>query len=77
MRTVTVRDLRYDFPKVESLLRQGEELRISKRGRVIARLAPEPAARKRPDFLGRLKAIYGDSVLAVTGAEIVSKDRDE
>jgi antitoxin (DNA-binding transcriptional repressor) of toxin-antitoxin stability system len=42
MKTVSVRDLRYDFPKVEELLRCGEEIHITKRRRVIARLTPSP-----------------------------------
>lgn len=42
MKTVSVRDLRYDFKKVERLLRQGDELQITKRRKVIARLTPEP-----------------------------------
>lgn len=77
MKTVTVRDLHHDFQKVEGLLRQGEQLRVSKRGRVIARLAPEPARRKLPDFQGRMKGVYGDTLLAATGAEVVRADRDE
>ena len=78
MKTVSVRDLRYDFKKVESLLRQGEEVQVTKRRRVIARLVPEDAAPKpvMPDFMGRLRAIYGDQISPVTGAEIVSMDRD-
>jgi antitoxin (DNA-binding transcriptional repressor) of toxin-antitoxin stability system len=82
MKTVSVRDLRYDFPKVEELLRSGEEIRITKRRRVIARLTPEPlpepASRPPlPDFLGRMRANFGDRILAVTGAEIISADRDD
>lgn len=81
MKTVSVRDLRYDFPKVEALLRSGEEIRITKRRRVIARLTPEPAPESAPrpplpDFLGRMKEIFGDRVLSVTGAQIISEDRD-
>ena len=47
------------------------------RRRVIACLVPENAqsATEVPDFLGRLRAIYGDKVLAVSGAELVSEDR--
>ena len=40
MKTVSVRDLRYDFPKVEEILRAGEEIQITKRKRPIARLTP-------------------------------------
>ena len=29
-----------------------------------------------PDFLARLRKIYGDKVLAVSGAELLSSDRD-
>lgn len=81
MKTVSVRDLRYDFPKVEELLRSGEEIQITKRKRPIARLTPEPGPEPAgrpplPDFLGRMKEIFGDKVLKVTGAEIISEDRD-
>jgi hypothetical protein len=44
---------------------------------VIARLTPEPIDRPPlPDFLGQMKEIFGDKVLKVTGAEIISEDRD-
>jgi len=77
MKTVSVRDLRYDFPKVEELLRSGEEISITKRRKVIARLVPEPVQRPAlPDFIGQMRAIYGDECSPVTGAEIVRLDRD-
>ncbi|HUK73894.1 MAG TPA: hypothetical protein VLV47_00300 [Candidatus Bathyarchaeia archaeon] len=78
MKQATVRDLRYDFKKVEKLLRRGEEVQITKRGRVIGRLTPEPVPRPRqmPDFAARLREIYGDKVLAVSGAELIAWDRD-
>jgi antitoxin (DNA-binding transcriptional repressor) of toxin-antitoxin stability system len=77
MKTVSVRDLRYDFKAVERILREGEEIQITKRRRAIARLVPEPLpAVAMPDFLGRMRAIYGDQCSEVTGAEIVRMDRD-
>ena len=77
MKTVPVRDLRYDFPKVENLLLSGEELKITKRRKVIARLTAEPAVKPPlPDFLRRLKEIYGDQVFEVSGAELISADRE-
>ena len=39
MKTASVRDLRYDFKKVERMLREGDEVQITKRRAVIARLA--------------------------------------
>jgi len=78
MKRASVRDLRYEFKKIERLLLQGEEIQITKRRRVIARLVPEKAEgeRKMPDFLARVRKIYGDKVLAVSGADLISADRD-
>jgi antitoxin (DNA-binding transcriptional repressor) of toxin-antitoxin stability system len=78
MTKASVRDLRYEFKKIELLLRQGEEVQITKRRRVIARLVPENAQShpQLPNFRARIRAIYGDKVLAVSGADLVSEDRN-
>jgi antitoxin (DNA-binding transcriptional repressor) of toxin-antitoxin stability system len=77
MKKASVRDLRYGFKRIERLLHQGEEVQITKRRRVIARLVPDGAEvpKKTPDFLARLRTIYGDKILTVSGAELVSSDR--
>ena len=76
MKRASIRDLRYGFKKIERLLHQGEEIQITKRRRVIARLVPEnTGSRTMPDFLRRLEAIYGDECLAVSGAELIAQDR--
>ncbi len=78
MKQASVRDLRYEFKKIERLLHQGEEIQITKRRKVIARLVPENTQPRPqlPDFLARVRAIYGDRVLPVSGAEIIEQDRD-
>ena len=78
MTKASVRDLRYDFKKIERLLLKGEEIQITKHRRVIARLMPErqESAKEMPDFRGRMRAIFGDKVLAVSGADLISADRD-
>jgi antitoxin (DNA-binding transcriptional repressor) of toxin-antitoxin stability system len=78
MTKTSVRDLRYEFKKIERLLRQGEEIQITKRRRVIARLVPEKeeVAKKLPDFRARMREIYGDKVFAVSGADLIAADRD-
>lgn len=78
MRRASVRDLRYRFSEVEQLLQKGEEIEITRHKRVIARLVPvKPVAPLRwPDFLGRLRAIYGDKVLKVSGAELLARERE-
>jgi antitoxin (DNA-binding transcriptional repressor) of toxin-antitoxin stability system len=77
MRKAPVRDLRYDFRKIEGYLRLGEEVEITKRRRTIARLIPERvwATKQMPDFLERLRSIFGDKTLSISGAELISQDR--
>lgn len=80
MKTATVRDLRYHFSEVEARLKQGEEIVIRKRKRVIAKLVPlppHPETTDYPDFAARQRKIFGDKVIPVTGAEIVARDREE
>ena len=77
MKRASVGDLRYRFPEIERALRAGEEIEITKRKRVIARLLPvSPVVPRRPDFLGRLREIYGDKILKVSGAELLAQERD-
>ncbi len=68
MKTATVRDLRYDFPRVEAWIRNGDEIELTKHGRPIARITavPRPARRKlvKPDFLAQLKETWGDRVFS-------------
>jgi antitoxin (DNA-binding transcriptional repressor) of toxin-antitoxin stability system len=74
----SVRDLRSEFKRIERLLLQGEEIQIAKRRRVIARLVPERAegAKTMPAFEARMRSIFGDKMLAVSGADLISADRD-
>lgn len=81
MKTATVRDLRFHFSEIEARLRQGEEIVIRKRQRVIAKLVPfregstkEPYL---PDFAARRRKIFGDKVMPVTAAELVAWDRGQ
>ena len=78
MKTATVRQLRHDFGSVLNWIEEGEAVGISKRGRIIAVLSPPPVpkpakARRRPDFMGRLKRIYGDKILQ---GDVVVEERD-
>jgi antitoxin (DNA-binding transcriptional repressor) of toxin-antitoxin stability system len=77
MKRASIRDLRYGFKRIEELLRQGEEIQITKRRRVIARLIGESteSAAEAPNFIKRLRATYGEKVLPVSGADLIAKDR--
>jgi len=66
MKTLTVRELRYDFAKVEEWLADGEEIEITKHGKPVAHLLP-PGRKKAPVFDAeahrrRLKETWGDRV---------------
>jgi antitoxin (DNA-binding transcriptional repressor) of toxin-antitoxin stability system len=77
MAKASVRDLRYHFSEVERLLAKGEKVEITKHGQVIARLLPvRRAVGHRPDFLARLRRIYGDRTLEASGAQLLAWERD-
>jgi antitoxin (DNA-binding transcriptional repressor) of toxin-antitoxin stability system len=78
MKKATVRDLRYRFSAVEDLLRDGEEIHITKRKRVVARLLPpEPVAPPAfPDFFARMKKMFGKKRMKVSGAEQLAAERE-
>jgi antitoxin (DNA-binding transcriptional repressor) of toxin-antitoxin stability system len=78
MKRASVRDLRYAFPKVEKMLAEGQPIEITKRNKVVGTLTPPapPGKPKIPDFIGRMKKIYGDRVMKVSAAELVRWDRD-
>ncbi len=63
MKTVTVRDLRNNFAKVEAWLGEGEEIRIEKRGKPIGFLSATPKSGRavpKVDWKARRNAIWGD-----------------
>jgi antitoxin (DNA-binding transcriptional repressor) of toxin-antitoxin stability system len=78
MTKASVSDLRYHFSKIEDLLQAGHEIEITKRRKVIARLSPpaEPKPPKMPDFLGRMRKIFGGKVMPETAAELLAQERD-
>lgn len=78
MAKASVGDLRYRFRKLEDLLLHGEEVQITKRNRVIARLVPEREEKtiEIPDFMARLKKIYGNRVMKTSGAELIGRNRN-
>jgi antitoxin (DNA-binding transcriptional repressor) of toxin-antitoxin stability system len=68
MKTATVRDLRYNFPRLEAWIRSGEEIEITKHGRAIACLVPAanvlPKNLVKPDIMRRLRETWGDRVFS-------------
>jgi antitoxin (DNA-binding transcriptional repressor) of toxin-antitoxin stability system len=73
MKRASVRDLRYDFPKVERMLAEGEPIEITKRNQVIGTLSPAIKKVEIPDFMGRMKKIYGDKILKTSWADFLAE----
>jgi antitoxin (DNA-binding transcriptional repressor) of toxin-antitoxin stability system len=75
MKTVTVRELRNEFPRIEAWVHDGESVSISKRGRVIAMLVPahdtgrESDNRAKPDIMARLGKNWGKRVFSMAEVE--------
>lgn len=62
MESVTVRDLRTSFPRIEKILASGEAVEIRKRNKLVAVLTPPPERRKikMPDFAARMRKVFPD-----------------
>lgn len=79
MKTTTVRELRQDTSTVLSWIAGGESVEIRRRGIPVAVLSPRKRKQriKTPDFLARIRAAYGDEVLATTATNLISESRGE
>ncbi len=81
MKTVTVRELRNEFPRIEAWVQEGESIHISKRGKVIATLVPAAAGAgaggkvAKPDIMARLRETWGGRVFSAD--EVVAMREDE
>lgn len=74
MKTATVRDLRYDFPKIEAWLEGGEEVLITKHSKPVGRISPPGAGAGAPvpplpDYEARRNKIWGDRVFTAEEVE--------
>lgn len=63
MKTASVRDLRQNFPRVMAWIEDGEQVAVTMRRKVIARLIPEPHTPRgeptTPDFEAISREIFG------------------
>ncbi|MSU50689.1 MAG: type II toxin-antitoxin system prevent-host-death family antitoxin [Opitutus sp.] len=61
MKTTTIRELKHDTTTVLSWVAGGESVEVRRRGEPVAVLSPvkRKARIARPDFVARLKTIYG------------------
>jgi antitoxin (DNA-binding transcriptional repressor) of toxin-antitoxin stability system len=77
MKTANVRQLRHAFGDVMDWINEGQQVKIVKKGKVIALLSPPPGRKQKkiklPDFEARRKRIFGDRVLP---GNIIAEERE-
>ena len=79
IKTVTVRELRTSFPKIEAMLLGGQQIAITKRGRIIALLV-EPSKSKRSrklDWKRRFGAAVTDDEPRTDVVGLLLREREE
>ncbi len=76
MKTCTVRDLRTEFPRIESWVAAGESVSITKHGRPVATLVA-PQVGKRPNFAVRFGGKAPAPRAGVDMASLLADDRGE
>ena len=83
MKTATVREVQHKLSRVLARVKRGEEVTITKRGKVVARLVPPVIAQgsgraEWPDFSGRMKRLFPDGPPAgKPTSEVVMELREE
>ena len=82
MKTATVRDLRNNFARISRWVESGQEVEITKRGDVVAKLVPvaKKTSRKKrfsaAEHLKWMKSVYGDKVLEGNIAVMMREESD-
>lgn len=79
MKQTTIRELKHATTRVLAMVEAGETVEVRRRKKPVAVLSPPDRRRcmERPDFEMRLKEIYGDKFLAITGTDLVNESRGE
>jgi antitoxin (DNA-binding transcriptional repressor) of toxin-antitoxin stability system len=73
MKIATVRDLRYNFRKIEAWIAQGDDVVVTKHDVPVMRISRAPAldspTRTLPDYAARRRRIFGARVLGAREVE--------
>jgi len=76
MKTASVRMVQHHLAEVLGWVEQGEEISVTRRNKVVARLVPpEPRVVATPDFAERAKAIWGPRPAGKRLSKIVLESR--
>ncbi len=79
MKTATVRQVQHNLNEVLTWIERGEEVRVVRRNKIVARLVPPTpqATVTSPDFSARAQAVWGKRPRGKRLSAIVSESRGE
>lgn len=79
MKQASIREIKHETSRVLGMVEAGQTVEICRRRKPVAILSPpiKDKAVEMPDFVARLRRIYGDRVLETTGTELVDEARGE
>jgi antitoxin (DNA-binding transcriptional repressor) of toxin-antitoxin stability system len=79
VKTTTIGELKKNTATVLAWVAAGESVEVLRRGVPVALLSPPTRTTRvqRPDFMARLKKIYGTRMLDTTGTDLVSEARGD
>lgn len=79
--TVSIRELQQNLKRVMQRVERGQVVDVTRRRRAVARLSPvagtDGPAAPWPDLTARARAVFGDRIVAPSGAEIVISGRGD
>ncbi len=80
MRKTTIREVQHNLSQVLRWVEDGEEVEVTRRDRVVAKIVPAGHVSKTPrwpDFAKRAEAIWGKRPRGKPASEILIEDRKE
>ena len=80
MKTVTVRDVQHNLAALLEEVRKGQEITVTKRGTVIARIVPARKAKRAiawPDSAARMKRLGERAAGGTPASSIIREMREE
>jgi prevent-host-death family protein len=80
MKTASVREVQHNLAAVLDIVSRGQEIAVTKRGRVIARIVPARARAGRvqwPDSAARMKRLGRDAARGTPSSRLIRELRGE
>ena len=80
MKKATIREVQHNLARVLQWVEEGEEIQVTRRDRIVARIVPPSHVSRKPswpDFAKRAEAVWGKRPRGKPASKMVIEDRDE